>query len=82
MSLMNSSKLIRNILGYLRMNKNVSEDILKLINECLDEIEETNEFKYIYRKYDYKLDFLNCPGYLSVMENSKAYYLIASEGTE
>ena len=58
------------------MNKNVSEDILKLINECLDEIEETNEFKYIYRKYDYKLDFLNCPGYLSAMENSKAYYLI------
>jgi len=77
MCLKNSSVLIRNILGYLRMNKNVSEETLNQIYECINILEETNDFKYIYRKYDYKLAFLENPGYNTIFDESNSYYLIA-----
>ena len=83
MSLMNSSKLISHILGYLRITKKLDSinnilNIESIIEECLTELEEINSFKYIYRKYNHKLEFLEDCAYDSLFEKSDdSYYLIA-----
>ena len=83
MSLMNSSKLISHILGYLRITKKLDSinnilNIESIIEECLTELEEINSFKYIYRKYNHKLEFLEDCTYDSLFEKSDdSYYLIA-----
>ena len=62
MSLKNSLELKNNILKYLRI-KEADENLIKDIEECLDEIEKANSFKYIYRKYDEIFGFLNSEPY-------------------
>lgn len=76
MSLKNSLKLKNNILKYLRI-KEADENLIKDIEECLDEIEKANSFKYIYRKYDEIFGFLNSEPYLSFLKDCDGFYLIA-----
>lgn len=78
MSLRNCSKLIDlayRYLGYRKINR--SQEIDLLINECITEIESINGFKYIYQEFDYIIDVLNKEPYLSYLDGSQSYFVVA-----
>ena len=77
MCLKNSSSLIDKVLKYLRMPLDVNEEIINNVKECIDEIDNTIGFKYIYKKYSQKLDFLKNEPYSSFLKNCEEYYLVA-----
>ena len=81
MSSKNSSKLITSILGYLRINNRIDSKYLEYIKSCINEciliINDLDSFVYIYRKYTYKLDFLNNEIYTNFLSGCDSYYLIA-----
>ena len=82
MSSVNSSNLIKVILKYLKVNKEVKDDLVynDLINNietCINEVEKNSDFKYIYKYYTDKKDFLNNEPYMSFLGGCEGYYLVA-----
>jgi len=77
MSLKNSSSLINLILKYLKVKDDNSE-IISLINECIQKIENSNGFKYLYKRYSKRLEFLNNKPYCDFLEGCEEYYLVAA----
>ena len=78
MSLVNYSNIVDLAYTYLGYsNQGRSEDIDKLIDESIKELEEISQFKYIYIDMDYKLDFIkNNPIYEKFLEGTDHYYLV------
>lgn len=78
MSLKNTSKFMHMVYSYLGYKKIVaSPEMDKLILECLKEVEELSQFKYIYQEFDYRLDFLvGNKVYERFLKNCSSYYLV------
>ena len=78
MSLMNISKFVKLVysyLGYKHIER--SEDVDKLIEESLKEVEALAQFNYIYVEFDYQLDFLKShEAYQKLLNNTSSYYLV------
>lgn len=77
-SLKNTSSFINTVYSYLGY-KNIEHDeaIDKLIKECIEEVEELSQFKYIYSRFDYRLDFLNNNNaYKKLLKDSNSYFLV------
>lgn len=70
------SHQVYSYLGYRNLSRDPKID--KLIEECLEEIEEISSFKYIYQEFDYILDFLNKKQYLDYLGESKSYLICAT----
>ena len=77
MSLMNTFKFINLVYSYLGYKHIIRNDEIDLkINDCLKEIENLQQFKYIYTEFDYKLDFLNNnEAYKKLLDKTESYYL-------
>lgn len=77
MSLVNYLNLLNSTKKYLKID--IHDNIYdEKIIQCLKELEDINEFKFIYKEYDYLLDFLNHPSYLKYLNGSTKYLLVAS----
>lgn len=78
MSLRNYSRL-KDIVYYYLGYKNINRDdnIDKLIDECLEELESIARFKALFVEYDYVLDFLNKEPYLAFLKGATKYYIVA-----
>lgn len=61
-------------LGYKKIGE--SEEMDALIDECLHEIEEISQFKYIYTLMNERLEFLNQEAYKRLLKDSSEYYLV------
>lgn len=78
MSLRNYSRL-KDIVYYYLGYKNINRDdnIDRLIDECLRELEDIARFKALFVEYDYVLDFLNKEPYLAFLKGATKYYIVA-----
>ena len=68
------SKYVYTYLGYKNINdtKNLDSEI----DKCLEEIEEINQFNYIYIELNDKLPFLDNKSYDNLLKDCESYYLI------
>ena len=67
--------MVYSYLGYKKIERDPEID--KLIDEALEEIEEINQFNYIYASFDYRLDFLNNnQAYQKYLDGSDSYMLV------
>ncbi len=63
-------------LGY--KNNDCDEEISKLIDECIKELDEISNFSYVYTKSNVIYDFLNKKDYLDLLNGSNEFVLCAT----
>lgn len=63
-------------LGY--KNNDCDEEIGKLIDECLKELDEISNFSYVYTKSNVIYNFLNKKDYLDLLNGSNEFVLCAT----
>ena len=68
------SKHCYTYLGYKNINECQELDLD--IDKCLEEIENISQFKYVYVEFEDRLEFLNNPDYIKLLDNCNSYYLI------
>lgn len=70
------NKKIYSYLGFREAER--SKDIDKAIAVCLEELEELNHFRYVYKLLDAPPRFLNKPPYTAYLKNSRGVILCAT----
>ncbi len=78
MSSVNYSEITKIAYSYLDYHKMTpTKELDLLIKECIDEVIEYSQFKYIYQEFDYNLDFINNnEAYKAFLKDTTSYYLV------